>query len=292
MKDYFLNGAVTGAIGFASKSGWITAEIFVHILEHIQKYTSSSPENRILLIVDNHEAHVSLNAINFCRQHGIVMLSFPPHCTHKMQRLDIGIYGPFKTRLKSSFNDFILSNPGKPITIYDIPKLSSGPYLLSFNPSNIIKAFQKSGIWPINRLAFDDSDFTGVLEYENENENQRISQVSSVPVSSTSGSCSNSDSGFGNRINIISNVILIPPSGIDNSSATKFAVELLDEIMSRVFTDSENKAQIQKILSPETIRPLPKLTPRSEKSKGRKRGRSRIYTNTPEKKGTRTKRRK
>ncbi|KAJ3615946.1 hypothetical protein MTP99_005954 [Tenebrio molitor] len=98
------------------------------------------------------------------------MLSFPSHSTHKMQPLDVGIYDPFKAQLKTAFNDFILGNPGKPITIYDAAKLSSKPYLLSFIPSNIIKAFQKPGIWPINRLAFDDTDFTGMLQYENKDQ--------------------------------------------------------------------------------------------------------------------------
>lgn len=87
MKDAFMFGAVTGSVGFASKSGWMTAEIFVKVLEHIKKHTNSSRDNQVLIIVDNHETHVSLSAINYCRENGIVMLSFPPHCTHKMQTL-------------------------------------------------------------------------------------------------------------------------------------------------------------------------------------------------------------
>jgi hypothetical protein len=64
------------------------------------------------------------------------MLSFPPHSTHKVQPLDVGICGPFKAKLTTAFNDFMLSNPGKPITIYDVAKLSCEPYLISFTPSN------------------------------------------------------------------------------------------------------------------------------------------------------------
>ncbi|XP_072401124.1 uncharacterized protein [Diabrotica undecimpunctata] len=165
MKDHLLYGIVPGAVGYATKSGWMSTAVFVKLLEHIHKHMPSTRENPVLLLVDNHETHVSLDAINYCREHGIVMLSFPPHCTHRMQPLDIGVYSPFKARCKSSFNDFILSNPGKAITIYDIASLTAQPYLLSFTPVNITKAFEKAGIWPVNSLNFDDSDFAGVLTY-------------------------------------------------------------------------------------------------------------------------------
>lgn len=76
------------------------------------------------------------------------------------------MYGPFKTRCKSSLNDHILSNPGKAITIYDIVKLTSQPYLLSFTPVNIVKSFEKAGICPVDSLKFEDADFAGVLSYQ------------------------------------------------------------------------------------------------------------------------------
>ncbi|KAJ8977205.1 hypothetical protein NQ317_011216 [Molorchus minor] len=92
-----------------------------------------------------------------------------PHCTHKMQPLDVGIYGPFKSRCKTAFNDYILSNPGKAITIYDIAQLTANPYLLSFTPLNITNAFRKCGIWAINSLVFNDSDF--IVRAGNQNDN-------------------------------------------------------------------------------------------------------------------------
>ncbi|KAG5872324.1 hypothetical protein JTB14_037572 [Gonioctena quinquepunctata] len=111
MEEQFLYGAVPGAVGYAEKSGWMSTRVFLKLLEHIKKHMNSSPTNKILLLMDNDETHVSLDAILFAREHEIVLLSFPPHCTHKMQPLDKGVYGPFKSKCKISFNDFILSNP-------------------------------------------------------------------------------------------------------------------------------------------------------------------------------------
>lgn len=87
MKDHFLYGCVPGAVGYGTKSGWMTASIFVKLLEHIHNHTKSSPTDPILLLLDNHETHVSVDAINYARENGIVLLSFPPHCTHRMQPL-------------------------------------------------------------------------------------------------------------------------------------------------------------------------------------------------------------
>jgi hypothetical protein len=159
MKDQFLYGAVSGAVGYAEKSGWMSAKIFIKLLEHIMNHTNCNVSNKILLLLENHETHVSIDAIMYAREHGIVLLSFPPHCTHKMQPLDKGVYGTFKSKCKISFNDYILSNPGKPITIYDTAKLTTQPYLQTFTPSNIVSSFNSTGLWPINSLVYKNADF-------------------------------------------------------------------------------------------------------------------------------------
>ncbi|KAG5864956.1 hypothetical protein JTB14_018718 [Gonioctena quinquepunctata] len=92
MKDQFLYGAVPWDVGHAEKSGWMSTTVFLKLLEHIKKHTNSSPTNKILLLMDYHETHVSLDTIMFAREHGIVLLSFPPHCSHKMQPLERGVW--------------------------------------------------------------------------------------------------------------------------------------------------------------------------------------------------------
>ncbi|KAH9643097.1 hypothetical protein HF086_008813 [Spodoptera exigua] len=78
------------------------------VLKHIQKKSSCSKDNPILLLVDNHESHVTIEAVNYARDNGIVYLSFPPYTTHRLQPLDIGVFGPFKAKLKIAFNDWHL----------------------------------------------------------------------------------------------------------------------------------------------------------------------------------------
>ncbi|KAJ8972583.1 hypothetical protein NQ314_000111 [Rhamnusium bicolor] len=259
MKDAYLFGAVPGAVAFASKSGWMTSEIFVRVLEHIKKHKHISCDNKLLLIVDNHGTHISLNAINYCRDNGIVMLSFPPHCTHRMQPLDIGVYGPFKNRCKSSFNDYILGHPRKAINIYNVAQLTAQPYLLSFTPLNITKAFTKSGIWLINSLAFNDSDFTGVLQYEVDTYEPTSSQSLEETNTATTSLHLNASVDL-SKINIISNLVMVP-SKDKYINVKEFIVGLLSLLLDNVLdkvTDASTNLNKKTFFKPNRYTTLPK----------------------------------
>lgn len=84
--DSMLNGAPTGSVGFANSptSGWMTGALFLKVLQHIQNYTRCTKEDKILILLDNHESHCTIDAINFARENGMTLLTFPPHCTHKL----------------------------------------------------------------------------------------------------------------------------------------------------------------------------------------------------------------
>ena len=62
-------------------------------------------------------------------ENGVVMLSLPPHCSHRLQPLDHSVYGPLKKLVYSACDSWILSHPGNSMSIYDIPAIvaSSGP---------------------------------------------------------------------------------------------------------------------------------------------------------------------
>uniref|UniRef100_A0A671MN21 DDE-1 domain-containing protein n=1 Tax=Sinocyclocheilus anshuiensis TaxID=1608454 RepID=A0A671MN21_9TELE len=62
--------------------------------------TRSTKENNVMLLLDNHSSHESIEAINFYRANGVVMLSSPPHCSHQLQPLDKTVYGPLKKTLQ------------------------------------------------------------------------------------------------------------------------------------------------------------------------------------------------
>ena len=66
-------------------------------MNHFIKFSSSTKENPSLLIYDNFEARLSIAVLNLAKEHGVTILTLPPHSTHKLQPLDVGVMGPFKT---------------------------------------------------------------------------------------------------------------------------------------------------------------------------------------------------
>ncbi|XP_034828899.1 uncharacterized protein [Maniola hyperantus] len=266
-KDHFLNGAPDGSLGLANRSGWMTSELFIRVLKHIQRLTSSNKDNPILIICDNHESHISIEAVNYCRDNGIVYLSLPPHTSHKLQPLDVSVFGPFKGKLKIAFNDWHIQNVGKTLTIYNIAELSKLAYLESFTPKNIIGGFSKPGIWPINKLVFGDDDFAPIdifstgyhdLTDENTHKTQDLHFVDSETTQNNE---------------------------VVDREQNKTPTLDTDPISVSDADDSLHVSSSQAMLTPDVVRPYPKkaITDSVLKRKGREKGRSRIYTDTPEK---------
>jgi hypothetical protein len=50
----------------------------------------------ILLIYDGHGSHNTIELIKLARENNIVLFCLPPHTTHKLQPLDVGVFGPFQ----------------------------------------------------------------------------------------------------------------------------------------------------------------------------------------------------
>ncbi|KIJ25042.1 hypothetical protein M422DRAFT_147688, partial [Sphaerobolus stellatus SS14] len=50
----------------------------------------------ILLVSDGHQSHETSEMHQLAFDNEIILLSLPPHCTHKLQPLDVGVFGPFQ----------------------------------------------------------------------------------------------------------------------------------------------------------------------------------------------------
>jgi hypothetical protein len=68
-------GAPIGTLTLQNESGYVKADLFLEYLKHFQKHVRSDPENKMLLILDEHGSHNSVEAI----EHGIVLSCLPRH---------------------------------------------------------------------------------------------------------------------------------------------------------------------------------------------------------------------
>ena len=57
-------------------------------------------------------------------------------------------------------DNWMRNNPGKRITIYDIPSLVTTAHNSSLTPKNIKSGFEKAGIFPFNSQIFSDCEFS------------------------------------------------------------------------------------------------------------------------------------
>ena len=169
-KEHMLKGAPPGSKGLAASSGWMTSELFVEVLRHFIPYMNASRSEPSLLILDNHVSHVSLEVIKMAEEMSVHILTFPPHCSHKMQPLDVSVYGPFKRYYNNACESWMLQHPGAPITIYDVAELSATAYLKGMTPSNITAGFKATGISPLDKNIFPDDAFLSSSMF-NTNEN-------------------------------------------------------------------------------------------------------------------------
>lgn len=158
-KDHMIKNSPPGTLGLATPTGWMNSAIFPEVIKHFIKHTNASKENPCILIMDNHESHLSLEALDLAKNAGVHILTLHPHTSAKLQPLDVGVYGPFKTYYNAAIDSWLLQNPGKPVTIYDLGEIIGSAFQKAMTPRNITNAFAKCGIYPFDRHIFTDEDF-------------------------------------------------------------------------------------------------------------------------------------
>ena len=145
---------------YLQKKGWINCEIFCDWMEHFIKHTKPSLESKVLLILDGHKSHThNLKAVERAAQSGVIMLSLPPKCSHRMQPLDLTFFKPLKTYYDQQISQWLRAHPGRAVTMFQISQLFGLAYGKAASVSCAVNGFRKSGIFPLNPLVFNDADF-------------------------------------------------------------------------------------------------------------------------------------
>jgi hypothetical protein len=69
----------------SSPTGWSNDDIGLAWLEQVfDRYTKQRSGRWRLLILDGHGSHVTMEFINYCGRHRILLIIFPPHSTHTL----------------------------------------------------------------------------------------------------------------------------------------------------------------------------------------------------------------
>ena len=90
-----LKGAPYGSLGLSAPSEWMSSDLISQTLLHFIGHMHVSKSNPRLLVLDNHRSHLGLEIITLAEKHSLAILTFPPHCSHRLQSLEVsgGSYG-------------------------------------------------------------------------------------------------------------------------------------------------------------------------------------------------------
>ena len=114
------------------------------------KYMQTGSSKNKLLLYDGHKSHIHPEIIEFARNHDITLFVLPPHTSHLLQPLDVACFGPLQKFYDQEAQKFLLQNPGRVISRYDVASVASKAYMKALSPSNLISAFRKTGIHPLH----------------------------------------------------------------------------------------------------------------------------------------------
>lgn len=293
-EDHFIRDGPVGSAGTANLSGWMQDESFLVFLEHFKKFSNASLTHRVLLVLDNHSSHIHINTLDFCKENGITLLSFPPHCSHKLQPLDRSVFGPLKKAINTACDGWMRSHPGKTMSIYDIPGIIKTAMPLAFTQANIQAGFCKTGIYPYNRNLFQEIDFAPSYVTDRPNpdtdDNNPVAQSTiNRPNPDSAESSLTAPSLETDALNLDAEVNNVGPN---DQISPRLSASLLSE--SSIIIQNPSSSNMQPIVSssptppvfsPDIVRSFPKASER--KNRGRKTKKSTIYTDTPEKEAIR-----
>ncbi|ODM14306.1 hypothetical protein SI65_10303 [Aspergillus cristatus] len=135
-----------------SDNGWTTDEIGLHWLKEVfEPYSKRhSTGAKRLLILDGHSSHLSAEFDTFCKNNAIICLCMPPHTSHLLQPLDVGVFGPLKRAYGKLVEELMVAGNNH-IDKEDFLHLYPSAREKVFNQQNIGSGFAGAGLKPLDQ---------------------------------------------------------------------------------------------------------------------------------------------
>lgn len=164
----------------SSKSGWITRE---HFFEWCKKFvtwcnTITNPSEKRLLYLDSHNSRENVEALSLLRDNNIVVLTFPPHCTHILQPFDVTIARSFKSKIREFYNKYKIGKESlsERESKYLLILAVISAWKSAINIGSATTAFQITGLYPFDEKNPLSSPYTqpSTIDYELQELNNRL----------------------------------------------------------------------------------------------------------------------
>ncbi|CAH2000356.1 unnamed protein product [Acanthoscelides obtectus] len=110
--------------------------------------------------------------LQYAKEHNIILLCFPSHCTHYLQPLDRSVFKSVKSAFYKSCQLWLKQHAGRLITRYQFGELLSDCWGKSATPENATSGFRATGIYPFNPDIIPDYAFS-IADHVDANEMSR-----------------------------------------------------------------------------------------------------------------------
>ncbi|CAE6459245.1 unnamed protein product, partial [Rhizoctonia solani] len=144
----------------STKNGWTSDDICeawftkVFLRTAIERRVLNAP---IVLILDGHGSHISMQVLNAAYKNSIFIICLPPKTTHKLQPLDVGVFNLVQVAWKRLCEDS--AEVGEPITKIAAISRYMEARKTGLHPAAVKDAWQRSGQSPLNPGIFGDEDY-------------------------------------------------------------------------------------------------------------------------------------
>lgn len=150
-----MDNAPPGSFAVYRKSGRINKDSFIVWFKRFVEIANPSQDRPVLLLLDGHASHSkSIDLINLARENNVIMLTFPPRTTHRLQLLDITVMAPLSTYYEQEVRKWLFTHPGRVVTIYEVGKLFNLAFQRAALVQTAVNGFRNTGIFPYNPHVF------------------------------------------------------------------------------------------------------------------------------------------
>lgn len=153
------DGAKIPAQFTCNQKGGVRDCIGVQYLSNIiaPLFPDLTADKPIVLICDGHGSHLTLELLEYCRAHHIVIVLRVPHTTHLTQGEDVRNFRKFKSLLRKSKHHQLGMNFARGIYNLrnsDFMRVIEQPWLCAFSKEENLKGWSECGLSPFNRRVY------------------------------------------------------------------------------------------------------------------------------------------
>lgn len=297
--DQLMNDCPPGACG------WMQSNIFFQWFKKFVDWSRATKERPVLLLLDGHFTHTkNMDVIDFARENGVVLLCFPPHCTHRLQPLDVSFMKPLSVFYDQEVSCWLRSNPGRVVSLFQISKLYGNAFVKAATMSTAINGFCKTGVWPVNQGVFSDHDYAPSETTDRplavtDNEPSIPGATNTHQLSAAFNSLQPAAASYLPQPAAVSSSLqpaaesnMTPPAVASNILQADAAYKILQpaapienlqpiSIQINVTPTAEKNVNFSKCPTPEDILPIPSCSGLHLKKKSRKHGKTAVLTESP-----------